>query len=74
MLPGMDERDASPFPAFGSLTTVAARPAAAAPGRDAVRALRLANGLRVIVWPVHDIPNIALYNWVRAGSRGSSTA
>ena len=72
MLPGMDERDASPFPAFGSLTTAAATPAAAAPGRDAVRALRLANGLRVIVWPVHDIPNIALYNWVRAGSRNEA--
>ena len=72
MLPGMDERDASPLPAFGSLTTAAATPAAAAPGRDAVRALRLANGLRVIVWPVHDIPNIALYNWVRAGSRNEA--
>ena len=38
-------------------------------GRDAVRAATLANGMRVIVWPVHDIPNVALYNWVRAGSR-----
>jgi len=34
-----------------------------------VRAITLGNGLRVIVWPVHDIPNVALYNWVRAGSR-----
>ena len=38
-------------------------------GRDAVRAATLANGLRVIVWPVHNIPNVALYLWVRAGSR-----
>jgi zinc protease len=38
-------------------------------GREAVRALTLANGMRVIVWPVRNIPNIALYNWVRAGSR-----
>jgi zinc protease len=38
-------------------------------GRDAVRAATLANGLRVIVWPVHNIPNVALDLWVRAGSR-----
>jgi zinc protease len=24
------------------------------------------------VWPVHDIPNVALYNWVRAGSRNEA--
>ncbi len=34
-----------------------------------MRAVTLANGMRVIVWPVRNIPNIALYNWVRAGSR-----
>ena len=28
--------------------------------------------MRVIVWPVHDIPNVALYNWVRAGSRNEA--
>ena len=38
-------------------------------GRDAVRAATLTNGMRVIVWPVRNIPNVALYNWVRAGSR-----
>ena len=38
-------------------------------GREVVRAATLANGMRVIVWPVHNIPNVALYNWVRAGSR-----
>ncbi|MBT8087418.1 MAG: insulinase family protein, partial [Gammaproteobacteria bacterium] len=27
------------------------------------------NGLRIVVWPDHDIPNIAMYNFVRAGSR-----
>ncbi len=42
------------------------------PGREAVRATTLANGMRVIVWPVHDIPNVALYNWVRAGSRNEA--
>ncbi len=29
----------------------------------------MTNGLRVIVWPDHDIPNVALYMFVRAGSR-----
>ncbi len=28
--------------------------------------------MRVIVWPVYDIPNVALYNWVRAGSRNEA--
>ena len=41
-------------------------------GREAVRAATLANGMRVIVWPVRNIPNIALYNWVRAGSRNEA--
>jgi zinc protease len=41
-------------------------------GRDAVRAATLANGLRVIVWQVRNIPNVALYNWVRAGSRNEA--
>lgn len=47
-------------------------PAAAVPGRDAVRTLTLGNGMKVIVWPVHGIPNVALYNWVRAGSRNEA--
>jgi zinc protease len=46
--------------------------APAVPGREAVRATTLGNGMRVIVWPVHDIPNVALYNWVRAGSRNEA--
>jgi zinc protease len=25
--------------------------------------------MQIIVWPDHDIPNVALYNWVRVGSR-----
>ena len=50
-------------------------PAARAPalaGREFVRAVTLANGLRVIVWPVHHIPNVALNLWVRAGSRNEA--
>jgi len=41
-------------------------------GSEGVRAATLANGMRVIVWPVRNIPNIALYNWVRAGSRNET--
>ena len=29
----------------------------------------MSNGLRIIVWPDHDIPNVVMYNFVRAGSR-----
>jgi len=29
----------------------------------------MANGLRVVVWPDHDIPNVVMYNFVRAGAR-----
>ena len=29
----------------------------------------MANGLRVIVWPDEDIPNVAMYHFVRAGGR-----
>jgi zinc protease len=39
------------------------------PGADRVRSTTLANGMQIIVWPDHDIPNVALYNWVRVGSR-----
>jgi zinc protease len=50
--------------------TCAALPAAAqVPGADQVQAVTLANGMQVIVWPDHDIPNVALFNWVHVGSR-----
>ncbi|MDE2219817.1 MAG: insulinase family protein [Gammaproteobacteria bacterium] len=41
----------------------------------AVQTRTLANGLQVIVWPDHHIPSVALFNWVRVGSRneGSGT-
>jgi len=34
-----------------------------------IRSLVLDNGLKIIVWPDHDIPNVVLYNYVRAGGR-----
>ena len=39
------------------------------PGADQVRSMTLANGMKIIVWTDRDIPNVALYNWVRVGSR-----
>ncbi len=34
-----------------------------------IRSFTLDNGLKIIVWPDHDIPNVVMYNFVRAGSR-----
>ena len=41
------------------------------PGADIV-ARTFKNGLKVIVWPDHDIPNVALYTWYRVGSRNEA--
>ena len=46
---------------------VAAPPAGPGASGIAVRTLR--NGMKVIVWPDHDIPNVALYFVYRVGSR-----
>ncbi len=34
-----------------------------------ITAYTMANGLRIVVWPDHDIPNVVMYNFVRAGGR-----
>jgi zinc protease len=34
-----------------------------------IAAYTLDNGLRIIVWPDHDIPNVVMYTYVRAGGR-----
>ncbi len=44
-------------------------PATRVPGADQVHAATLSNGMKVIIWTDRDIPNVAMYNWVRAGSR-----
>ncbi len=38
-------------------------------GSERIEAMTLENGLKIIVWPDFDIPNVAWYHWVRAGSR-----
>jgi zinc protease len=37
-----------------------------------IRSLVLDNGLKIIVWPDHDFPNVAMYNFVRVGGRNES--
>jgi zinc protease len=34
-----------------------------------IQSATLENGLKIIVWPDHDIPNVVMYNFVRAGGR-----
>ena len=43
--------------------------AATLTGADQISSATLKNGMQIIVWPDHDIPNVALYNFVRVGSR-----
>jgi zinc protease len=38
-----------------------------------VRTLTLPNGMQIVVWPDHNIPNVALHNWVHVGSRDEGT-
>src|SRR3977135_559752 len=68
----MNKNFGSHFLAGGSLTAAVELAVPRVPGRELVRATTLANGLKIIVWPVHDIPNVALNNWVRAGSRNEA--
>lgn len=55
-----------------SLTTLsahAAQPAPTVPGSDAIASKTLANGLKIVVWPDHDIPNASYYTFYKVGSR-----
>jgi len=56
--------------ALTGATALAAPKATASKGPAAEVVTRtLPNGMQVIVWPDHDIPNVALYTWYRVGSR-----
>ncbi len=60
---------------FAAATAVAAtKPPAqmTVPGAGQVQSTTLSNGMKVIVWTDRDIPNVALYNWVRVGSRNEA--
>ncbi|HOV95512.1 MAG TPA: pitrilysin family protein [Thermomonas sp.] len=51
-----------------SLPAYAATPAAV-PGSQAIVSKTLPNGLQIIVWPDHDIPNANFYTFYKVGSR-----
>ena len=44
-------------------------PAAKVPGSEAIVSKTLANGLKIVVWPDHDIPNANDYTFYKVGSR-----
>jgi zinc protease len=54
---------------FGILAGVAQAASAEVAGAERIVARTLPNGLKIVVWPDHDIPNVAMYTWYRAGSR-----
>lgn len=75
LLPELVRPDLTPLQAVTKRVTVGAMPEGAlvAPTAENVppeiRSFTLANGLKIIVWPDHDIPNVVMYNFVRAGGR-----
>jgi len=54
-----------------SMAVAAAPPQSAArvPGSEAIVSKTLANGLKIVVWPDHDIPNANYYTFYKVGSR-----
>ncbi|QIL20223.1 pitrilysin family protein [Thermomonas sp. HDW16] len=54
---------------LSSVAAVAATPAAKVPGSEAIVSKTLTNGLKIIVWPDHDIPNANYYTFYKVGSR-----
>ena len=52
-----------------SSTAAFAAPATGVPGSEAIASKTLANGLKIIVWPDHDIPNANFYTFYKVGSR-----
>jgi zinc protease len=54
------------------LALATAHASAQVSGARDIEAVTLTNGMRIIVWPDRDIPSIALYNWVRVGSRNEA--
>src|ERR1700722_7280881 len=59
--------------AVGSAALAAPAARSFADGAAAGRTPTLSNGMQIIVWPDHNIPNVALYNFVHVGSRNEGT-
>src|SRR6266581_4455131 len=58
-----------PYVVFLALLLVSSPTAAAAASAREIRVHTLKNGMKILVWPDHDIPNVALYSWFHVGSR-----
>lgn len=56
------------FACAAMISLIATAQAGPAQGEEIVERT-LSNGLKVVVWPDHDIPNVAQYTWYRAGGR-----
>ncbi|HEX7373817.1 MAG TPA: pitrilysin family protein [Steroidobacteraceae bacterium] len=52
-----------------ALALPAAASAATLPGADQITTKTLPNGLKIVVWPDKDIPNVAMYTFYKVGSR-----
>lgn len=44
-------------------------PASVVPDAAGIVVHTLGNGMKIVIWPDHDIPNVALYTWYRVGGR-----
>lgn len=55
-----------------ALAEVAGAATLSVPSANRIETVTLKNGMTVIVWPDNDIPNVALYNFVKVGSRNES--
>ena len=75
LMPELVRTELTPLQAITKRVNVAPAPegaleASTAPNVPAeIRSFTLDNGLKIIVWPDHDIPNVVLYTFVRAGGR-----
>src|SRR3984885_3026863 len=59
--------------AVGSAALAAPAARSFADAAAAVRTTTLSDGMQIIVWADHNIPNVALYNFVHVGSRNEGT-
>jgi zinc protease len=59
--------------AVGSVALAAPAARSFADAAAAVQTATLANGMQIVVWADHNIPNVVLYNYVHVGSRNEGT-
>jgi len=69
---GYEQKLGSHFLAVGSLTPPRAGCVAWCPAGELRARHTLANGLKIVVWPVQRHPQRCTEHWVRAGSRNEA--